>query len=80
MSELDSLKQWTAKGYDVLLRYGIEFDAPGRFKLEWRCEIYMRSIGSVHFFPVPRATGIHPNDPTEAIRAALIQAETKLTI
>ncbi len=79
MNELDQLKQWASKGYDVSLRYGIAFDAPDKFKLEWRCEIYMRSIGSIHIFPIPRATGIHPIDPIEAIRAALIQAETELT-
>ena len=80
MSELESIKQWTAKGYDVSLRYGLSFYAPDKLKLEWTCEIYERSIGSVHFVSAPRAVGIHLNDPAEAIRIALIQAQTELTI
>lgn len=77
MDEFEALKQWAAKGYDVALHYGAGFDPPDRLKFEWTCVISARSIGSVHFIPIPRATGVHPIDSVEAIRMALTQAQTE---
>ena len=80
MDELEELKQWAAKGYDVSLRYEATFDPPASLKFEWTCEIRVRSIGSVHYFPIPRAMGIHSTDPIEAIRGALKQAPMELPV